>query len=271
MNGGDPTRSTAIPRPRLGPCLVPAVLAVMAATGLLGLPAWAIVKTSVPLATVAAPWWYTAVLVWAVVGLPVGLLCTTELWRRADNGPSSGHGGEVPDTRWLKWVATIGTAGAPSSLLPLAAALAVGIWPHAHWLRWYGPLLAVTASLICIGAVALGLLAGRYGAKATGGLGISSSGQAGLWGVFAIAILGLPLYAVGSNLATAGLAPSMIGDVCVVAGSASPIFASLWLLHLEGAWKRCGLKFDTDIRARGAICALITTWVALAWLLLFGN
>ncbi len=262
MDHDDPTWAGANTSAPLGPCLMPTVLASLAATGFLGLPAWAAVKISVPLATVAAPWWYTAVLTWAVAGLPVGLLCTTALWRRSAKGPG---------TKLLNWVAAIGTAGAPLSLLPLSAALAVGILPHASWLHWYGPLLAGMASLICAGAAALGLLACRHGAKITGGPVTTSGEQASLWIVFAIAVLGLPISAAGSNLATAGLAPSAIGDLCVMAGLAAPIFAPIWLLRLEGVWKRCGFRLRDDIRARGAIWALMATWATLAWLLFFGT
>lgn len=252
-------------------CSRPVWLVAATALGLLSAPAWAAVKTAVPLATPVAPWYYVAVLVWAALGLPTGLLFGVALVIRAESDPREIGGIHRVSQPTLRRLAALGLAGVPISLMPVAAALAAGVLPRVEWLDWYGPELLCAALLILFGAGALGALASGGQPVAVAGTVALRWEGIGLWTAAGIGLVAFSAYAAGDNLAVAGLVPAWFGDACVFGGLFSPMLASLCLWYVRASRGRRGLRLTVDLLGCVATDAVVLAWAVFLFLALFAG
>lgn len=236
-------------------------LAIGAGLGLLAAPAWATVKTVVPMATPVAPWYYAPVLCLVTIGLPTGWLCTVVLWLRAAGRGFQGEALTQSSQPLLaRLLATAGVVAVPLGLSPLAVGLEAGMIPGPGWLRWYGPVLIGIALLICMGVVSLYVMASKsLDAPGRPPEDVAVRNEETLaWVGCASGILALPLYAAGENLSYAAL--PRLSWFYILGGLLALVVGVSCLLMLRTARRRRGQVLTMDIRARLGLLG-IATWI----------
>lgn len=240
--------------------------------GLLAAPLWAAVKLVVPVASVAAPWYYAPALGFVAIGLPGGLLFMVALWCRAGGKCEQASAQARAGPLRLHVLAAAGLAAVPLGLSPLAVGLEAGLIPDVGWLRWYGPILIGVALMACVGVVSACRLASRpLDAPRYSREPLTSGNDGRLsWIGCVSGNLAMPLYAAGENLGTASLVP-WLSWLCGLGGVLALVLAFYCLGKLAVAKRRRGQRIGSDIRVRLGFEGIVTCISALAILTVFAS